>query len=110
ARALGLPVSAVRGTVILCATLLTASSVCLAGTISWVGLTIPHLGRMLAGPGHTRLLPVSALLGGLFLLVVDTLTRTIGAEEMPVSILTGLVGAPFYGWLLWRQRRAGHAL
>ena len=75
-----------------------------------VAATIPHLGRMLAGPGHTRLLPVSALLGGLFLLVVDTLTRTIGAEEMPVSILTGLVGAPFYGWLLWRQRRAGHAL
>ena len=105
ARALGVNVPVIRGLVILCSTLLTASSVCIAGTISWVGLVIPHLGRMLVGPDHTRLLPISALLGGLFLLVVDTLTRIIGAAEMPISILTGLVGAPFYAWLLWRQRR-----
>ncbi len=104
ARALGVDVRVVRGIVILCSTLLTASSVCIAGTIGWVGLVIPHLGRMLVGPGNTKLLPVSALLGGLFLLVVDTLTRTIGAAEMPISILTGIVGAPFYAWLLWRQR------
>ena len=107
ARALGVNVRAVRGRVILCATLLTASSVCISGTISWVGLVIPHLGRMLTGPDNTRLLPVSALLGGVFLLAVDTLTRTIGTSEMPISILTGLVGAPFYAWLLWRQRRRG---
>ena len=110
ARSLGISVRTVRSAVILCATLLTASSVCLAGTVGWVGLTIPHLCRMLVGPGHRRLLPASALLGGLFLLVVDTLTRTIGVEEMPISILTGLVGAPFYGWLLWHQRRERHDL
>ena len=110
ARSLGISVRAVRSAVILCATLLTAASVCLAGTVGWVGLTIPHLCRMLMGPGHRRLLPASALLGGLFLLVVDTLTRTIGVEEMPISILTGLVGAPLYGWLLWYQRRERHDL
>lgn len=107
ARALGINVRLIRGLVILCSTLLTAGSVCVAGTISWVGLAIPHLGRMLVGPNHTRLLPISALLGGLFLLAADTLTRTVGAAEMPVSILTGLVGAPFYAWLLWRQGRRG---
>lgn len=108
AQALGVNVRLVRGIVILCSTLLTASSVCIAGTISWVGLVIPHLGRMLVGPNNTKLLPVTALLGGLFMLVVDTLTRTIGAAEMPISILTGIVGAPFYAWLLWRQRRVAH--
>ena len=110
AQSLGVNVRLVRGTVILCSTLLTASSVCIAGTISWVGLVIPHLGRMLVGPRNARLLPVTALLGGLFMLVVDTLTRTIGAAEMPISILTGIVGAPFYAWLLWRQRRSAHDL
>ena len=105
AQALGINVKLVRSVIILCATLLTASSVCIAGTISWVGLVIPHLGRMMTGPNNTKLLPVSGLLGGLFMLVVDTLTRTIGTAEMPISILTGIVGAPFYAWLLWRQRK-----
>lgn len=108
AQALGVNVRLVRNAVILCSTLLTASSVCIAGTISWVGLVIPHLGRMMTGPDNSKLLPVTALLGGLFMLVVDTLTRTIGVSEMPISILTGIVGAPFYAWLLWRQRRSGH--
>ena len=63
---------------------------------------------MIVGPNNTKLLPITALLGGLFMLVVDTLTRTIGSAEMPISILTGIVGAPFYAWLLWRQRRLSH--
>ena len=105
ARSLGANVKLVRGIVIICATLLTAGSVCIAGTIGWVGLIIPHFGRMLVGPSNRRLIPLSALIGGLFMLLVDTLTRTIGASEMPVSILTGIIGAPFYCWLLFRQRR-----
>lgn len=105
ARALGVNVTTLRSVAIVCATLLTASSVCVAGTISWVGLIIPHLGRILVGPGHRRLLPVSALLGGLFMLAVDTLTRVIGVSEMPVSILTGVVGAPLYAIFLYRERR-----
>ena len=105
AHALGANVRLIRSTVIICATLLTAGSVCIAGTIGWVGLIIPHFGRMLVGPSNRRLIPLCGLLGGLFMLIVDTLTRTIGIEEMPVSILTGIIGAPFYCWLLFRQRR-----
>ena len=105
ARALGANVKLVRGLAIACSTLLTAGAVCIAGTISWVGLVIPHFGRLLVGPSNRRLIPLCGLIGGLFMLVVDTLTRTIGVEEMPVSILTGIIGAPFYCWLLVRQRR-----
>lgn len=105
ARTLGVPVGLIRGISIICATFLTAGSVCIAGTISWVGLIIPHFGRMLVGPSNQKLLPLCALLGGVFMLVVDTLTRTIGTTEMPVSILTGVLGAPIFCWLLFRQRR-----
>ena len=105
ARTLGARVGLIRGITIICATLLTAASVCIAGTISWVGLIVPHFGRMTVGPSNRRLLPMCALLGGLFMLVVDTLTRTIGTTEMPVSILTGVLGAPIFCWLLFRQRR-----
>jgi len=106
ARSLGANVRLVRGIVILCSTLLTAGSVCISGTISWVGLIVPHFCRILVGPSSRRLLPASILLGGLFMLLVDTLTRIIGAAEMPVSIMTGLIGAPVFCWLLWRQRGA----
>lgn len=105
ARTLGARVGLIRGITIICATLLTAASVCIAGTISWVGLIVPHFGRMAVGPSNRRLLPMCALLGGLFMLAVDTLTRTIGTTEMPVSILTGVLGAPIFCWLLFRQRR-----
>ena len=106
ARALGADVKLVRGIAILCSTLLTAGSVCVAGTISWVGLIVPHFSRMIVGPSQRKLIPASALLGGLFMLVVDTLTRIIGQTEMPVSIMTGLIGAPVFCWLLWKQRGA----
>ena len=105
ARTLGARVGLIRGITIICATLLTAASVCIAGTISWVGLIVPHFGRMAVGPSNRKLLPMCALLGGLFMLAVDTLTRTIGTTEMPVSILTGVLGAPIFCWLLFRQRR-----
>lgn len=105
ARTLGANVKLIRGIAILCSTLLTAGSVCIAGTISWVGLIVPHFARMLVGPSNRRLIPLCGLLGGLFMLIVDTLTRTIGATEMPVSILTGVIGAPVFCWLLFRQRR-----
>lgn len=93
-----------RYAVILAATILTAASVCLSGTIGWVGLVIPHFSRMLAGPDNRHMLPVAVLLGALFLLFIDTLSRTALSAEIPLSILTGLVGAPFYFYLLVRQR------
>lgn len=104
ARSLGADVKLIRGICIVCATVLTAGTVCISGTIGWVGLVIPHLGRMLAGHDNIRLIPAAGLTGGIFLLLVDTVTRIIGPAEMPISILTGIIGAPFYAWLLYRQR------
>ncbi|MEG1820120.1 MAG: iron ABC transporter permease [Oscillospiraceae bacterium] len=104
AKTLGANVTLIRNIAVVCATLLTASSVCISGTIGWVGLVIPHLGRMIVWPSNTKLLPVAGLIGAIFMLVVDTATRTIGPAEMPISILTGIIGAPFYAWLLYKQR------
>lgn len=104
AQSLGVPVLRSRRIVILCATVLTASAVCISGTIGWVGLVIPHFGRMLAGPDNRKLLPLSCLLGGIFLLVIDTCARLMTSAELPLTILTGMVGAPFYVYLLIKQR------
>ncbi len=105
AKSLGAKVSLLRGLCIVCATVLTAGAVCVAGTIGWIGLVIPHFGRMLVGSDNRVLLPASILMGGIFMLLVDTVTRIIGPAEMPVSILTGIIGAPVFAWLLYRQRR-----
>jgi iron complex transport system permease protein len=105
AKSLGARVSVLRGICIVCSTVLTAGAVCISGTIGWVGLVIPHFGRMLAGSDNRTLLPASMILGSIFMLFVDTVTRMAGPAEMPVSILTGLIGAPFFAWLLYRQRR-----
>ena len=106
ARALGVEAGRLRLVVILCATLITASVVAVAGVVGWVGLVIPHIARMLVGPGFGRLLPAAALLGAGYMLAVDTLARTISAAEVPLGILTAVVGAPFFLWLLARGRRA----
>lgn len=104
AKSLGMNIALTRGIVIFCATVLTASSVCISGTIGWIGLVIPHLGRLLVGPDNVKLLPVSLLLGGSFMLLIDTIARVSTTAELPLSILTGIIGAPFYFWLLVRQR------
>jgi iron complex transport system permease protein len=104
AKTLGMNVRLYRGITIACASLLTASAVSISGTIGWVGLVIPHLGRLLAGSDNTKLLPTTILLGGLFMLTIDTISRAAPPVEIPLSILTGLIGAPFYAWLLWKQR------
>jgi iron complex transport system permease protein len=104
AKSLGMNVRLYRSITIACASLLTASAVSISGTIGWVGLVIPHLGRLLGDSDNTRLLPITVLLGGLFMLIVDTISRAATTVEIPLSILTGLIGAPFYAWLLWKQR------
>lgn len=104
AHMLGKNTSWLRYAIIFCATLLTACSVCISGTVGWVGLVIPHFSRMLIGPNNQRLLPMSIVLGALFLLFIDTLSRASMSSEIPLSILTGLIGAPFYFYLLVRQR------
>lgn len=105
ARALGIEVGRTRFLVIAAATLITASVTALAGVVGWVGLVIPHIARMLVGPGFARLLPVSVLIGAGYLLIVDTLARTIAQVEVPLGILTAVIGAPFFVWLLARGRR-----
>ena len=105
ARALGVEAGRTRLLVIAAATLVTASVTALAGVVGWVGLVIPHIARMLVGPGFGQLLPVSLLIGAAYLLIVDTLARTIAQVEVPLGILTAVIGAPFFVWLLARGRR-----
>jgi len=105
ARALGVDVARLRLTVIAAATLMTASVVAIAGVVGWVGLMIPHIARMLVGPNFDRLLPAAMLLGASFILVVDTLARSIARIETPLGILTAVLGAPFFLWLLARGRK-----
>jgi iron complex transport system permease protein len=100
ARALGVPTGLLRVAIVVAATLVTSASVATAGIIGWVGLVVPHIARTLVGPDFARLVPASALLGGGFLLVIDTLARTVTATEIPLGILTAVVGTPFFIWLL----------
>lgn len=100
ARALGIPTGPLRIVIVAAATLVTSASVATAGIIGWVGLVVPHMARSLVGPDFARLIPAAALLGGGFLLVIDTLARTSAAIEIPLGILTALVGTPFFIWLL----------
>jgi len=105
ARALGVDTVKTRLVLIAAATLVTAATVSVTGIIGWIGLVIPHIARMLAGPDFRRLLPVAMLLGAAYLLVVDMLARSIAAIEVPLGILTAVVGAPFFLWLLIAGKR-----
>lgn len=105
AKILGLDVMSVRRIVIISATILTATSICIAGTIGWVGLIIPHFARILTGSSNKKLFPIAALSGSIFMILVDTLTRSVGNIEMPVSILTGFIGAPVFLFLLYVKRK-----
>ncbi|WP_088348490.1 MULTISPECIES: iron ABC transporter permease [Rhodomicrobium] len=104
ASALGLETHRLRYLIIAAATLMTASAVAIAGVVGWVGLILPHLARMLVGPNFERLLPTAMLMGACYLLLVDTLARTMASIEIPLGILTALVGAPFFLWLLVARR------
>jgi len=100
ARALGLATGPLRVAIVAAATLVTSASVATAGIIGWVGLVVPHLARSLVGPDFSRLLPAAAILGGGYLLLIDTLARNIAQIEIPLGILTAVVGTPFFIWLL----------
>ena len=105
ARSLGARTTALRLLIVAAATLVTAASVAAAGIVGWVGLVVPHLARFLVGPSFVRLLPTSALLGGGLLLFIDTLARTLATVEIPLGILTALIGSPFFIVLLRRASR-----
>jgi iron complex transport system permease protein len=103
---LGISVQQTRIAVILIGSILTAAAVALGGLISFTGLIIPHILRMILGPDHVRLLPATALAGALFLLMADTAARTVIApSELPVGVLTAFIGGPFFLFLLRKARR-----
>ncbi len=96
ASAMGVDSKRVRSLIILCATLLTCSSVAVGGMIGWVGLIIPHICRMITGPDYKKLLPVTLVAGALFLVIVDDVARCLSAQELPLGILTAIIGAPIF--------------
>jgi iron complex transport system permease protein len=104
ARQLGVETEALKTGVIMCAALITAAAVSVSGIIGFVGLVIPHIARKLVGPDHRILLPTAGLMGASFLVWADTLARGIG-ERFPVGVLTALLGAPFFFYLLKTRPR-----
>jgi len=105
ARTLGVDVRRTRFIVIACATLLAAAATSIGGIIQWVGLLIPHVARMLFGANFAVVLPASLVLGGTYLLVMDNLSRSIASLEIQVGVLTALIGAPFFVFLLARAKK-----
>lgn len=106
ARSLGVPVHVTRYGVIAAATLVSSLSVSLAGMIGWVGLVVPHVARLAIGPTNSRLLPASALLGAAFLIAADCVARNITRAEIPIGVVTELLGIPAFILVLGRARRA----
>lgn len=105
ARALGISVEWIRLLLIFLATLMSALTVVLAGMIGWVGLIIPHIARMLVGPDNKILIPASALIGAIYLIVVDDVSRMLFSVEIPIGITTSLIGIPFFAIILRRAKK-----
>lgn len=105
AQSLGVNVNRERLVIIGISTLLTAAAVCLSGTIGWVGLVIPHLSRMLVGNDHKKLISATVLVSASFLMIADLFARSLTTAEIPLGILCGFIGTPFFAWVLYRQRR-----
>lgn len=100
----GVNIKALRVVTMLCATLMTASVISMCGQVGWVGLLIPHMCRMMVGSNHKRLIPFSISIGAAFMVAVDTVARSATASEIPISILTAIIGAPFFIYLMRRTR------
>lgn len=105
AKALGVNTTKIRFLLIIASTLITSSAVATAGLVGWVGLIIPHLARMLVGPDFRKLLPMTLLIGSTYFLVVDNIARSVMKTEIPLGILTSLIGAPFFIYLLLNGRK-----
>jgi iron complex transport system permease protein len=106
ARALGINTELTKGIVIACTTVISSTAVAFCGIVGWVGLVIPHLCRMFVGPDHKDLLPASVGVGAAYLILIDNLSRLISPAEIPLGILTAMVGAPFFAYLL-RKTKGG---
>jgi len=104
AQALGERTGALRWLVLALVALIVAAQVSVSGIVGWVGLIVPHVARMIVGADHRRLLPASAMTGAIFLIAADDIGRTLSAQELPIGILTALVGAPVFALLFWRNQ------
>lgn len=104
ARNLGVNVGVTRVILVLTATLMTAAAVSISGIVGWVGLVVPHMARMLVGPSFDRMLPVAIVTGALFVLLVDNLARAASSMELPLGIVTSVIGAPLFIVLLLRTK------
>jgi iron complex transport system permease protein len=103
AQSMGVNVRRTRWLIICCSTLITAAAVSVSGVIGWAGLIVPHIARRFVGNNYRELMPVSMLFGALFLLVIDDISRNLFATEVPLGILTALMGVPFFLWLITRK-------
>lgn len=106
ARAFGVNLKALRAVTVVCASAAASSCIAMCGQVGWVGLIVPHMARMLFGSNHMSIIPASIFIGGAYLTLVDTAARSISAAELPISILTALIGAPFF-ILLMRKTEGG---
>jgi len=103
AGSLGLDTTKMKYILIFISTLITAFSVCICGIIGWIGLVIPHLGRMLVGPDNAQLIPVSFFLGAAYLILIDNIARNATTAEIPLGILTAIVGVPFFAYIMAKR-------
>ncbi len=107
AQALGTNVTLVKGAVVASATLATAGAVCISGIVGWIGLIIPHMARMLLGSDNRLIVPASISLGASFMIIVDTFSRSLTGSEIPLGIITALLGGPFFIYLLKKTKGGG---
>ena len=105
AKTLGMPIVRIRWLILVCCAVIVSLQVAVSGNIGWVGLIIPHIARMLVGADHRKLLPLSLVIGGCYMILVDDLARMITSAEVPLGIITALLGTPIFAWLLYRTQR-----
>jgi len=104
ARSYGVDVKRSRTLVIICCSIITTASVALSGIIGWIGLVIPHLAKIFTGPDFRRLLPVSLMLGGIYLLIIDDFCRLISSAEIPLGVVTALLGTPIFAYFMLKEK------
>ncbi|TCR66571.1 iron ABC transporter permease [Bosea sp. BK604] len=107
AQALGISVAGTRWLILVLIGLVVSAQVAVSGVIGWVGLVVPHIARMLVGPDHRPLLPASLIAGALYMVLIDDLARTMTDSEIPLGILTALLGAPIFVLIFFRSQRGG---
>jgi iron complex transport system permease protein len=107
--ALGIPVNGLRWLCLGLVSLIVAAQVSVSGGVGWVGMVVPHFARMLVGSDHRKLLPASALMGAIYLILMDDLARTLVSQEIPIGILTAIIGTPIFGFMFWKTQARGWA-